>query len=131
MEFPKSDKYIDYAGDEKVFHYSTNETPFGYVVIAKEDTKDGYLFEAFSESNPLTALNELRKKIKRGLAIRYIQERDGTLYLGHDEAEGYISSNGIVIDGKFISFQTFVEMLQTYEGSGFSLKVMELDEQKN
>ena len=128
-EFPKEDSFLDFEGKERVFDYLVHEVGVGYSVRAKERKENGYLFASFSESSPFNALGELRQKIRKRLSTRYLQKEHGHHLLYHDEAKGHISMGGVVIDGKFISFQQLTSMLQTYEGFLFDLKIQDMSEE--
>ena len=128
-EFPKEDSFLDFEGKERVFDYLVHDVRVGYSVRAKERKEDGYEFASFSESSPFNALGELRQKIRKRLSTRYLQKGQGHLLLYHDEAKGHISTGGVVIDGKFISFQQLTSMLQVYEGFLFYLKIQDMSEE--
>lgn len=128
-KFPKEEKFLDFEGKERVFDYLIYELTAGYSIRAKERKENGYEFQAISELNLFNALGELRQKIRKRLSNRYLQEEHGHLHLYHSEAKGHISSGGVVIDGKFISFDQFSLILQTYEGFLFELKIQDLSEE--
>jgi len=129
MEFPKDDTFIDCEGKKRLFEYSVNEAPIGgYIVEAKENIEDGYLFDNYAASNPYEVLGKLRGRIKKELSIRYLQKENENLSFSHDEAKGRISSGGIVIDGCFIPFEKFCEMIQTYEGFLIELNIKDSDD---
>lgn len=128
-EFPKEDSFLDFEGKERVFDYLVHEVSTGYSVRAKERKENGYEFASFSESSPFNVLGELRQKIRNRLSTRYLQKEHGHLHLYHDEAKGHISMGGVVIDGKFISFEQLNSMIQTYEGFLFKLKIQDMSEE--
>ena len=128
-EFPKEDSFLDFEGKERVFDYLVLDVRVGYSVRAKERKENGYEFASFSESSPFNALGELRQKIRKRLSTRHLQKEHGQLHLYHDEAKGHISTGGVVIDGKFISFQQLTSMLQAYEGFLFNLKIQDMSEE--
>ncbi len=128
-EFPIEDKFLDFAGNERLFDYRVHDIGVGYSVRAIERKENGYEFQAFSASNPFNALGELRQKIRKRLSTRYLQEENGHLHLYHDEAKGHVSSHGVVIDGEFITFEQLNSMIQTYEGFLFELKIRDLSEE--
>ena len=74
-------------------------------------------------------MGELRQKIRKRLSTRYLQGQKENLSFSHDEAKGTISFGGVVIDGKFITFEQFNAMIQTYEGFHFELKIKGLAEE--
>jgi hypothetical protein len=125
-KFPLDENFIDHSGKSRRFHISIVETiADGYFLEAKEITKDeGYRFETYSSISPFTALGKMRKKIHRKLSTRYIYTHEnGQIALTHDEIYGRISYNGIVIDGKLVEFEHFLELLTTYEGFNLSIKI--------
>ena len=128
-EFPKEDCFLDFEGKERVFDYIVHDVSIGYSVRAIERKENGYEFASFSELSPFNALGELRQKIRKRLSTRYLQEEHGRLHLYHDEAKGHISMGGVVIDGKFISFEQLGSMIQTYEGFLFELKIRDISEE--
>jgi hypothetical protein len=75
--------------------------------------------------DPFHALGDLRKRISKLLSIRHLVERHGQLTLTHDRLRGHISYGGVVVDGVFLPFEQLAELLQTYEGFQFDLKVVD------
>ena len=128
-DFPTEDRFLDFEGKERVFEYLILEVGSAYSVKAIEKNDDGYRFSAFSESSPFAALGQLRQKIRKRLSTRYLHEEDGHLHLYHDEAKGHIGYEGVVIDGKFVPFEQFISMIQTYEGFLFELTIRDLSDE--
>lgn len=128
--FPKTETYPDFAGRKHTFVIALLELPSGYFLRAQEepdsDLDDGYMFAAYSPTDPFFALGLLRDRIRRGLATRYLLSEGGRRRLSHDRAKGRIGSGGVVIDGKFVSFDEFSVMLQSYEGFSFSLAIQDI-----
>ena len=83
------------------------------------------MFRAFSVVDPFHALGELRKRIPKLLSIRHLIERHGRLSLTHDQLGGHISDGGVVVDGTFLTFEQLAELIQTYEGFHFDLKIVD------
>ena len=50
---------------------------------------------------------------------------DGRQSLTHDRLRGRISSGGVVVDGIFLTFEQLAELVQTYEGFQFDLKIVD------
>ncbi|KAF3983031.1 MAG: hypothetical protein HFP81_02430 [Methylococcales symbiont of Hymedesmia sp. n. MRB-2018] len=125
MNFPKEDEFIDYEGKKRHFTYQVNKTAIGCTVYATEKVENGYEFSGYSPTDPFDILGELRSKIKKRLSTKYLQEQNGEFSFSHDQAIGHISSGGVVIDGKFIPFDDLSNMMQTYEGFTFNLKITE------
>lgn len=124
--FPATECYQDAAGKKREFLLTLSEPDKcpGYIVSAVENgVVNGYEFDAFSEINPFEALGKVRKKIRKGLATKYLVHEHGRRLLSFDELSGRIGDGGIVVDGTFASFAEFAEILQIYEGSSFSLSI--------
>ena len=49
--------------------------------------------------------------------------------LTHDRLRGRIDYGGVVVDGIFLTFDRFAELLQTYEGFQFDLKIIDSSEE--
>lgn len=129
IDFPKKDRFYDFEGKEREFGYLIHETGTGFSVMAKETKEIGYVFHAFSETNPFNALGELRQKIRKRLSTRHLQKEESGYQLCHDEAKGQIGYGGVIIDGVFISFEQLNEIIQTYEGFYIEIKIKSLDEE--
>jgi len=126
-DFPSSEEFTDFTGRKRKFTLEQFPVPFGYGVCASEDVEgdDGYVFRTFSTVDPFQALGDLRKRIRTLLSIRHLVEQDGRLSLTHDRLRGRIDYGGVVVDGIFLSFDRLAELLQTYEGSQFDLKIID------
>ena len=129
--FPKTEEFVDFAGRTRKFIIKLADLPLGYVVSAVEDVEgdDGYVFKAFSPVDAFQALADLRKKIPRLLSVRHLLKKDERLSLTHDRLRGQISSGGVVVDGIFLSFDQLADLIQTYEGFQFDLKIVEATEE--
>jgi hypothetical protein len=127
--FPMEDSFADFSGKQREFVLTLQPHPRGYFLRATEKRQshedDGYHFAAYSPTDPFFALGLLRDKIRRGLATRYLTSEQGSRHFSHDRVKGRIGSGGVVVDGEFISFDEFGTMLQTYEGSQFSLTIVD------
>lgn len=125
--FPASETFVDCCGKRREFALEVLETDSGYFVRAMEQASgnDGYAFAAHSESDPYLALGRLRGKIHKGLATRYLTECDHLPRLGHDVAVGHISNGGVVLDGRYLSFDEFATILSGYEGWQFKLEIVD------
>jgi hypothetical protein len=126
-QFPESDTFVDFAGATRKFTLRRQELPWGHGVLAIEDAEgdDGYEFHAFSPVDPFHALGILRQKIARILSVRHLVRQDGRLSLTHDRMRGRISYGGVVVDGTFLTFDQMAELVQTYEGFQFDLKIVD------
>ena len=124
-DFPRKEKFVDFAGRTRMFTVKLDELPWGYGLWAIEDVEgdDGYQFRAFSPVDPFHALGQLRAKIPKLLLVRHLVKQDGRWSLTHDRLRGCVSSGGIVVDGNFLTFDELAELIQTYEGFQFDLKI--------
>lgn len=126
-EFPRIEVATDCCGNVRRFSVDVHTTDGGYFLRAVEEgvSESGYEFAAHSEVSPYLALGQLRRRIREGLATKYITVEDGERRLGHDAAVGTIGFGGVLIDGQEVSFEEFTSMLQVYEGWRFSLKIVD------
>jgi len=125
--FPASGSFVDCCGKLRVFDLELLETGSGYFVRATEHVSgnDGYAFAAHAESDPWLALGRLRQTIQSGLATRYLVEEDHHPSLGHDVAVGHIAFGGVVVDGRYLSYDEFAVMLSAYEGWRFRISIVD------
>lgn len=126
-DFPSSEESIDFAGRTRKFTLEQYPVPLGYGVCASEDVEgdDGYVFQTFSVVDPFHALALLRNKIRKLLSVRHLVEQNGRLSLTHDRLRGRIDYGGVVVDGIFLTLDQLAELLQTYEGFQFDLKIVD------
>ncbi len=126
-DFPRTEEFVDFAGRTRKFTVELIPVPSGYGVCAAEDVEgnDGYVFRAFSTVDPFHALGDLRRRIRKLLSVRHLIEKDGSLSLTHDRLRGRIAYGGVVVDGIFLTFDQLAELIQTYEGFQFDLKIVD------
>jgi hypothetical protein len=126
-DFPRTEEFTDFAGRTRKFTVEQFPVPSGFGVCASEDVEgdDGYVFRAFSTVDPFHALGDLRGRIRKLLSVRHLMEKDGDLSLTHDRLRGRIAYGGVVVDGIFLTFDKFAELIQTYEGFQFDLKIVD------
>ncbi|MDY0171015.1 MAG: hypothetical protein RBS80_31030 [Thermoguttaceae bacterium] len=125
-DFPRKEEFTDFAGRKRTFTVERVNVPSGgYGIHAVEDVEGdgGYVFREFSAVDPFHALGKLRHRIRRLLSIRHLSEEGGRLSPTHDVVRGRVAYGGVVVDGIFVTFEQFNEMIQTYEGFDFSLKL--------
>lgn len=124
-DFPRTESCTDGCGRVRRFRVELHTADGGYFLRASEEGAEaaGYAFAAHSETSPYLALGRLRQRISEGLATRYLVREDGRRRLGHDRAAGRIGYGSVVIDGEDVSFEEFNEMIQSYEGWHFSLRI--------
>lgn len=124
-DFPDAESFEDCCGTERHFDLNLLVTDGGYFLRAQErtDNDGGYHAAAHSESSPYLALGRLRDKIRLYLSQRYLITENGRRGFRHLTAEGYVDYGGVVIDGEFLAFDEFSDILQSYEGWEFTLKI--------
>jgi hypothetical protein len=86
---------------------------------------DGHEFRAFSSVDAFHALALLRQRIPKLLSVRHLIEQHGRLSLTHDRLRGRVAYGGIVVDGIFLTFDRLAQLMQTYEGFQFDLKIVD------
>lgn len=132
-DFPMSDEFTDFSGRKRRFKIDFDEFPLGYKVSAREVTEgEGYEFSAFSSNSPYLALGELRGKMYRELATRYLDNNGGECMPTHDTLRGRITyeargetAPAVVIDGRKITWEHFGRMVALHEGWHFTLRFEE------
>ena len=123
--FPLIETFRDCRGRDRKFDVSVHVTDGGYFLRAAEVRKagEGYHFAAHHPTSPYVALGILRRRVAEGLATRYLVANEGGRRLGHERAVGHVGYGCVVIDGEEIPFHEFVDMLQSYEGWRFELRI--------
>ncbi|MBW3670191.1 MAG: hypothetical protein KY432_00810 [Acidobacteria bacterium] len=128
--FPLTESFIDFSGDRREFLIEANEGPFGWTVVAREINPPhdpGYFFSTFSASHYGLALGAMRGKIRREISRRYLVP-DSMPNLLHGSVRGRVGGSDdqiLVIDGRAISADDFVNMISVYEGHEFELHITE------
>jgi hypothetical protein len=116
------------------FLITTRKFPSGFLLEAEETpdsrgTRFGYRFSAFSTINPWRALGPLRDKIRRNLAIKYLDTSEPFALPTHDELVGRIDYSSedeevvLEIDGRKVTKDEFWRIVSTYEGFEIELKL--------
>ena len=116
--------------------------PSGLLSEAREVTKDnsdGYTFQVLSDYDiePVFAENILKEKIKKGINQKHIRKEsgiweitDGEILRGRIDRDGDKSdtefNSCFVIDGKRITIEEFLRMLEPYEGFNFKFEIKDL-----
>ena len=85
--------------------------------------------ESFSRVDPIEALADLRKRIQKALATRYLVREEGKLTPTHARLKGRTTDGGVVVDGLFIQFDELAVMLQAYDGFQFDLRLFDADDE--
>lgn len=133
-DFPFIETYPDCAGKKRKFKIECVELPGpGWVVTALEvkrsESEYGYEIKAFSETNPYSALGKVRDKIRKNLAIKYLDLSSDHLSLTHDVMKGVIVYDretggcGLLVDGEFLSLRDFAQIIDMYEGWEFQMRI--------
>jgi hypothetical protein len=104
-----------------------------FCLTAKETEKSkgdrfGYEFKASSYVSPEYTMGQLREKIRKILAVKYLDREKGVPHLTHDSLlarVSYCKEEGIVLeaDGRKVTKEEFWEMISSYEGWEIELKV--------
>jgi hypothetical protein len=128
------------------FRISTFEVPSGFLSKAIEVTEDNTdqeprMFEVLSDFEADIEESELmlKAKIKRGINRRHLVEENGKLSIGTEETlRGRIEETDdnsdsqfaryFVIDGRRITIEQFVEMLEPYPSFGFKFQIYDPSE---
>jgi hypothetical protein len=94
--FPTSEVFVDCCGQRREFTLDLLDLGRGYFLRATEGApgSDGYAFATHSETDRYLALGQLRRKIREGLATRYLAQDEHHPSLTHDAAIGHITDGG-------------------------------------
>ncbi len=116
-------EFTDFSGKVRTFEVSGYLTVC-YVIVAKELERgiDGYEYSATSYSSPHEAFTKVMDKVRTALTTRNLDPNDFPSLLNH-RCAGRVTAGGIVVDGEFVPWESFTDLLQTYEGWEFSLKL--------
>lgn len=127
---PKFRYYMDCAGVSHCF--VNNITPIeggvGFIAEAKETNageQPGYSFTSKPALTPLLAYHNLHQQIEAELSRKYLYQNEHSLSVHANEIAGVITGNGFIVDGKQITGEQFLTLLQTYEGAGFRIFIKE------
>lgn len=123
--FPLVETFQDCCGDTRHFEVTVHVTDGGYFLRASEirPEGEGYAFASHHSTSPWVALGVLRQRIAEGLATRYLVAQESGRRFGHDRAVGHVGYGCVVIDGEKISFDELTDMLQSYEGWRFEIRI--------
>jgi hypothetical protein len=92
------------------------------VVTAEEAPKSrgkrcGYNFRIFGSDNPYAALGMIRQKIRKNLAVKYIDDSEPTIRLTHDKLVGRIGYSSeeneisLEVDGREVTIEQLKNIL--------------------
>ena len=123
---PRISEYQDCTGRLLRFEITQGPQTDGVVVTARQlapEVWPGYEFSAWSATLG-DALGRLGRKIKAGISRRYLGEhpRHGRSLLT-DGFTGLVSSGGVTIDGRHVSYQELIDLLHVYEGHRIELQI--------
>lgn len=131
-DFPIHEVVEDCAGRLRAFVINCHEGGLGFTVRAEEEGREheGYEFAAYSETSPYSALYRVRRKMRRGLAVRHIRGAPGAYEMLHDCVSGRITSDGsggvlLVVDGVPLRIEDLASILGSHEGWGFRLQIVD------
>ena len=139
-EFAKEVTFFDCDKNKHVFQIKKRVMPAGILWEAiefLEEEKIGYTFKVHQEfeDNPIKALEELHKRIEKGLSRKFIKKEFSFgkefSILKDDIAKGRIewdenfdgSMPKLIIDGEEYSLVELGKILMTYEGWDFKLEI--------
>ena len=132
VDFPMREEIEDYAGRTRAFMINCHQGGLGFTVRAEEEGRRGagYQFAAYSETSPYNALGRLRQKMYRGLATRHVTGSASAYRMLHDRLTGRITSDGkggvvLVVDGISLGIDDLESILNTHEGWGFELQIVD------
>jgi hypothetical protein len=128
--FPRRESFVDCRGvaREFVIDFARSDDHRFLTAVEAADSDGRYEFSAMSETDPFLALGRLRQTIRSALSTRYLSSGNGRLELSHDVLDGRIAYGGVAVDGQFVSFADLVELIQTYEGFQFALRIVDPDD---
>jgi tetratricopeptide (TPR) repeat protein len=132
--FPRAETYRAADGRQVKFQIRARVLPSGYVLTAEETHGSrgagfGYRFTAYSAVKPWIALAALLQKIRRTLAVKYLEASGGHILLTHDELMGRIDYSTedeevvLEVDGQKLTKEEFWRIISTYEGFEIELKI--------
>lgn len=131
-DFPIREEVEDFSGKTRTFVINCHELTLGYTVRATEEPPEniGYEFAAYSETSPYDALGRLRRRMYRGLATRYITGSPGSYHMTHDKLTGRITADQeagvlVVIDGVPLNMDDLARILETHEGFGIEIQIVD------
>ena len=125
--FLSSESFVDCAGVRRHLELDVRHLPnHGYAAEAREVTTSehgGYVFKAFAEASGTIALARLRGKVRQGLGQRSLIQDGSTVEMPFERIRGRIDSEGVVVDGRLVIWDEFLELLRPYEGWEFDLRI--------
>ena len=127
QDFPSSESFVDCAGVRRHFELDVRHLPnHGYAAEAREVTTSehgGYVFKAFAEASATMALARLRGRVRQGLGQRFLIQDGSTVEMPFERIRGRFDSEGVVVDGRLVTWDEFLDLLRPYEGWEFDLRI--------
>ena len=142
------DFYIkDKWNNQYQFRILTFEVPSGLLSKAVEVTEDNperepRMFEVLSDFEADIEESELtlKAKIKRGINRRHLTYEEGSLSIGKEETlRGRIEESDehtdsqfaryLVVDGKRLTFEQFIDLIKPYPSFGFKFQIYDPSEE--
>jgi tetratricopeptide (TPR) repeat protein len=131
---PVVETYRAADGRQVQFLITARKFPSGFLVEAEETpdsrgTRFGYRFRAFSAIKPWCALGALRDKIRRNLAVNYLDTSEPVALPTHSELVGRIDYSSedkevvLEIDGRKVTKDDFWKIISIHEGFEIELKI--------
>lgn len=138
---PEKITVYDYAGTARNFSVQPRLYPNGILLEAAEDIEYGYRFAVHGEldCNQTELFQKLADKVEHRVSIRYTKTGkfpNGQKYhsiianeaVGHiDHEEMSPSVPKVVIDGQPYTWEQFGEMVKSFEGFQFQMKLFRYD----
>ncbi len=135
-DFPITETHLAADGREIQFLITADESPTGFVIQAEETkasrgNRFGFTFRTFSPVSPYLALGDVRDKIRRRLATKYMERKGERPGLTHDELVGVIDYSQeedeivLQVDGEKITMDELRQIFSTYEGFEIALTIHE------
>jgi hypothetical protein len=136
-DFPMTETYPSALGRDVEFYITAKDLTTGFLIEATETEKSrgkrfGFTLSCFSRVDPYEALGNLRRKIRKRLATRYLATHEAaSAWLSHDELVGIIDydidSDEIIIqvDGEALTMDQLATILKGHEGFEVRLQIVE------
>lgn len=123
---PEYRDHIDCAGVMHRFRHIPREITEGAWSLEAMEVNPplapGYNLKSKVSSSIYTAYLDLLNKIEDAMACKHLTwSQDGKPDLLAGALQGVVSGGGLVVDGRLLSFEEFVQLLSTHEG--FSIKL--------
>jgi hypothetical protein len=128
----------DCTGQKHEFHFRTRL--MGHIVSIEafelqNGSPGGYMFQqvADPEEDLFALVGRLIQKVRRALAVKHVKDDELRLQIIDQTVRGRIESDMdavariplVVVDGREISWETFGEMLMTFEGWQFKVEIFD------